>query len=657
MQARDIRAPLPPIKRRVRHIIWLLLSVCFIIFALGTLQVQLMNGIRAYVRGEGLWAKAQKDAVMMLYRYLEQPSEELIAHFHQALTVNLADRKARLALQQETPDKEAAQQGFLGGGNHPDDIQSMIQLFIVFGDVHPMRDAIEIWTRADHQLDQLRQLAHKLEALHRTHPDTDLRVFQQDLDQLNRSLNTLEIAFSSELSNGARWIKQVLLWVDITLLAAILLVAGLVSRRVLTQIEDSENKLRGSELRFKSLYDTNVIGIIIWGEQGEIDDANDHFLNLLGYHRRDLEQGRLNWRKLTVSDLSADERAIAQIAEQGYCLPFAKEFLHREGHAVPVLVGGTLMEGSSHQGIAFVVDRSNEKKMEAQLRLSATVLEASRDGVVICDRQRRILTVNGSYLDMTGFTQAQLEGKPATFYLAMNEEQGSHIEAELVHQHHWQGDTEILRADNTPLAVRVSIGTVTNDENNVSHYVAVFSDISARKAMENELKNLAHYDHLTGLANRGLFSDRLNTALLRAHRHQIQCALLFIDLDKFKPVNDQYGHAIGDELLKAVALRLIESNRKSDTIGRLGGDEFVLIVEDLTNPKDVIQIANKVVEQLQQPFHICDQIIHIGCSIGIAIYPQDGESEVELTRAADIAMYAAKAKDDTHYYLYSGQRQ
>ncbi|MEE2729914.1 MAG: diguanylate cyclase [Pseudomonadota bacterium] len=657
MQNRDRQAALPSIKRRVKRIIWMLLVVCLIVFTLGTLQIQLMSGIRAYVRGEGLWAKSQKDAVLLLYRYLEHPSEELMQQFHQSLKVNLADRRARLALQQEEPDREAAREGFVAGGNHPNDVRNMIDLFVYFGDVKHMRNAINIWTQADAQIDQLLQLANKIAALHRQNPTADLSVYGRQLNALDRTLNQFETEFSSELSRGARWIRQVLLWVNLSAVTIILLFVGLISQRVLRQIDDTESQLRDSQLRFKSLYEANVIGIIIWGQDGEIFDGNDYFLSILGYSRQELIDGQLNWRQLTPGDLTDDERALAQINEQGYCLPFAKEFFHRDGHAIPVLVGGTMMDGSSHQGIAFVVDRSNEKKMEAQLRLSATVLEASRDGVIICDAQRRVLTANGSYLAMTGFGTAQLLGQEACFYHTTNPAEQSLIEESLSRNHHWQGDTELPCQDGTLLPVRASIGTVTNDAGQITQYVSVFSDISARKAMEQKLLSMAHYDNLTGLANRSLFSDRLNTAILRAQRHHSHCALLFIDLDKFKPINDQYGHAVGDELLQQVALRLLESRRKNDTVGRLGGDEFVMIVEELSNADYAVGIAEQVATRLQEPFLVADIDVHIGCSIGIAVYPQDGENEVTLTRAADIAMYAAKGKEDASYYLYSGGKR
>ncbi|HAG93076.1 MAG: diguanylate cyclase [Pseudomonadales bacterium] len=659
MQIRDTTASSPPlIRRRVKHIIWLLLAVSLLILVLGTLQAQLMSGVRAYVRGEGLWAKAQKDSVLLLYRYLENPSDYLFEGFERALQINLNDRIARLALQKKNPNYADARQGFLAGGNHPDDIDNMIYLFVWFQNIKHMKNAIAIWTAADAEIDQLRSLAYRIREAHFHASNADLSRFKQELEQLDLRLNKLEIDFSSELSEGARWLKRTLLLVNLSMLMTMLLLVWFISRRVLAEIDDAESKLRDSETRFKTLYDSNIIGILIWRENGEIYDANDQFLDILGYTRAELQQGLLNWRDLTPAEFqSSDDHALQQIAEQGYCLPFEKEFFHKTGRRTPVCVGGALLHGEQDRGLAFMVDRTSEKKMEAQIQLSATVLEASRDGILICNQQRNIITTNASYRKMTGFTNTELVGTKACFYRTSDQDEAQKIESKLQQRHYWQDDTEIPLANGNLLPVRASIATVTGDDGQFSHYVAVFSDISARRDLEENLKNMAHFDHLTGLANRILFSDRLCTAISRAHRHKTQCALLFIDLDKFKPVNDQYGHAIGDELLKQVALRLSSSSRESDTVGRLGGDEFVMIVEDLNDPDYATQIAEKIAHQLQQPFTVNEQPITVGCSIGIAVYPIDGKDDVELIRAADIAMYAAKGKPDTHYYLYSGQQK
>lgn len=654
MPNRDPQTQPTSIQRQVRVIVWLLLTVSIVIFVLGYFQAQTMSAVRAYVRGEGLWTKAQKNAVIHLYNYLQYPDEKTFLDFRYTLQTNLQDQRARLALQQTPADQETAAMGFLGGGNHPDDIPNMITLFLLFENEPHMKRAIKIWAEADRRIAELFDLANRIQAAHKADRDADLSRFKVEIDRLDRVLNELETDFSAELSSGARWIKQAFLLANILVLGVMLAFAGMIARRIVQHINRTETDLRNSESRFKALYDSAVIGILIWGNKGELYDANENFLNLLGYDRADLESGKLNWRDLTPASCRADDdKAMQQIAEQGYCTPFNKEFINKQGEPVPVFVGGTLMDGSLDQGVAFVVDRTDHKKMEDQLRLSATVLEASRDGILICDHKRKILTVNDAYCVMSGTSKKTLIGTSALLYQNGNPEEAHEIEASLSKHGYWQGDTELSISNYGKLPVRASISAVYDNNGRASYYVAVFSDISARKALERDLKNMAHYDHLTGLANRGLFSDRLDTAIARAYRHKNQCALLFVDLDKFKPVNDQYGHGIGDQLLQQVAGRLRSATRDSDTIGRLGGDEFVIIVEDLTEPAAVSHIAEKVIEQLSNPFQISGETITIGCSIGIAIYPQHGRSGIALTRSADIAMYAAKASTSTHYYIYN----
>jgi len=191
----------------------------------------------------------------------------------------------------------------------------------------------------------------------------------------------------------------------------------------------------------------------------------------------------------------------------------------------------------------------------------------------------------------------------------------------------------------------LSIKQVRNQHGQPTHYVAVFSDISVRKADEDRMRKLAHFDVLTGLANRTLFSDRLHQVIVKARRDNTKAALLFIDLDKFKPVNDDLGHHVGDLLLKAVASRLLDCvRRESDTVGRLGGDEFVVLLPEIETSNAAIAVAEKILGALNKTFEIGKQNhqIHISASIGIALYPDHGSDETLLLKSADAAMYRAK---------------
>lgn len=534
MKDKDFPVSSTLIQRHGRQMVGLLTLLTLTIFMLGYLEAQTMNAVRAYVHGESLWAKGQRDAVLHLYDYLQQPTAENYARFELALQVPLQDRRAREALQQPEPDWAAARAGLLGGGNHPDDVDSMIRLFLWLGDQGPMARAIAIWGEADQQMAVLQALAARIRQT-AANTDADWRRQQKAaVDPVSARLNVLELAFSSELSDGARWMTGAITLVNAVLLALMLLAAYGVVRRAGVEIHRKEADLRQSEMRFKTLYNANLIGIITWGIKGELYEANDAFLNIIGYSRQDLRAGRLDWQRITPEDSrAADDRARQQLAERGYCEPFHKDYLHRDGRRVTVFIAPVLIDGRQDRGLAFVVDRTKEMQLEA------------------------------------------------------------------------------------------------------------------------ELKNLAHFDPLTGLANRSLFADRLDRALVRAQRSQQMCALLFVDLDKFKPVNDQYGHAVGDQLLQRVAQRLLAAVRETDTVGRLGGDEFVAIIEGIDREASAVQIAKKMIAQLDEPFQVGERWLRVGCSIGISLYPQQGTDGVELMRAADAAMYVAKAAEDRHYAVFS----
>lgn len=186
------------------------------------------------------------------------------------------------------------------------------------------------------------------------------------------------------------------------------------------------------------------------------------------------------------------------------------------------------------------------------------------------------------------------------------------------------------------------MNSVRNDAGHVTSFVSVFSDITERKENEQRIHYLAHYDVTTGLPNRALFNDRLRQSVLAAKRYQANLALLFIDLDKFKPVNDRYGHDTGDQLLKEVAQRIRGCIRESDTAARIGGDEFVLLLPGTNTEQNVIAVANKVLQEIELPFEIEGHSISISASIGIAIYPEHGDDMRNILKHADHAMYQAK---------------
>lgn len=645
-------------KYKVFMIVGLFILVSILILGLSWVQSETMNSVRSYVRGEGLWSKAQKDAVFHLQRYARTRNHSDYQLFLRSLKVPLGDQQARLTLQSARPDYNKAFNSFLAGQNHPDDIDGMIQFFLRFQKFPYMSDAISVWSQADAAILKLKALGQKIRLAREQGHIQQLEALLQQVEDLNWQLASLEYRFSAVLSEGARWVKTTLMQVSLALLIALLIPVLLVTRHIVIGIERTEKDLQVSERRFRSLYESNMLGIIDWDINGDIHEANDAFLDMMGYSKNDLEEIQLNWRELTPQDgYRRDNQALSEIAELGYCTPFKKEFLHQDGHRVPVFLGAARLDGETERAICFVIDQTEQKQSETEMRLSATVFNASSNGIMITDKDKRIITVNKAFSELSGYPADELIGHSTRALRSglMPNSVYNDMWSMLKSSGHWHGDVLDRKRDGSIFPVHLSINSVHDDEGEVSHYVAIFSDISERVAAENQLRKMAHYDFLTGLANRNLFSERLKQAIQRATRHSSIFALLFFDLDRFKPVNDSYGHEVGDKLLQIIGERLQNFLRETDTIARLGGDEFVIILEDLNKPQDAATTAEKIIAAINQPCRIDEHDIQIGCSIGISIFPDDSKEAIGLTRCADIAMYAAKGTGRNQYYYYHRQ--
>ncbi|MFM2065923.1 MAG: hypothetical protein RLZZ584_832 [Pseudomonadota bacterium] len=281
------------------------------------------------------------------------------------------------------------------------------------------------------------------------------------------------------------------------------------------------------------------------------------------------------------------------------------------------------------------------------LRQAAAVFENTHDGVVITDLAPRIVAVNKAYCAITGYSAEQLIGRNPSLLQSGRHDQAFYrgLWATLGAQGHWQGELWNRRAGGEVYPQWVTLSVVRDDAGQPSHYVGVCTDISQAKHSELQLERLAHYDALTGLPNRLLGQSRLAHALDRAARERSQLAVLFIDLDHFKTVNDSLGHPVGDELLCAFARRALGRLRAQDTLARLGGDEFLLILEDVEAPQDAASVAQALLDTLRLPFTLSSGLeLFVSASMGIALYPRDGLDVDALIQHADSAMYQAKTQ-------------
>ncbi len=294
--------------------------------------------------------------------------------------------------------------------------------------------------------------------------------------------------------------------------------------------------------------------------------------------------------------------------------------------------------------LGTIQDITARMDADKSLRQAARVFENTAEGVVITDPEEHILAVNRAFAEITGYTEEEVLGATprilnsgrhdADFYRAMW--------AELNRSGQWRGELWNRHKNGQIFPELMTISAVVDGSGELTHYVGVFRDISHLKQSEEKLEFLAHHDPLTGLPNRSLFRARLEQCLQRAARHQRLVGLLFLDLDRFKIVNDTLGHSIGDALLQQVSDTLSKQVRAADTIARLGGDEFVIILEDIPAARFAASFAERLMTAFSQPFTVEGHELFITASMGISLYPRDGEEIDVLVRHADIAMYQAK---------------
>lgn len=296
--------------------------------------------------------------------------------------------------------------------------------------------------------------------------------------------------------------------------------------------------------------------------------------------------------------------------------------------------------------IGTVQDVTAQHEADESLHLAATVFDSSLNGIIITSPQGVILRVNQAFSRITGYSMEEARGKTVRLFKSEQHDAAFYqaMWSDLEHHGSWQGEIWDRHRDGHLIPIWQSITAVRDTRGEVSHYIGIFFDISEQKQAAEHIDRLAHYDSLTNLPNRLLFYERCLHALERARRENSQVAVLFLDLDHFKHVNDSLGHPVGDALLQVVAQRLKQQLREEDTVARLGGDEFIVVLEDVTAPADAEWVARKLLAAFVEPFPVRGHDLSLGISIGISLFPTDGEDVTSLVKNADIALYRAKAQ-------------
>jgi len=314
--------------------------------------------------------------------------------------------------------------------------------------------------------------------------------------------------------------------------------------------------------------------------------------------------------------------------------------------------GGLELRALSHAFENMIHERI---EFESGLQRAAIVFDNTLEGIFITDKNSIIMSTNQAFSNITGYRKEDVIGKTPRIMKSDYHDQKFYDDfwASIKEKGAWQGEIWNRRKDGGIFPSWQTVTAVKDNQDNISHFVSVFSDITEKKMTEEHIQHLAHHDALTNLPNRLLFNERLGQAIKHAGRNKKIVALLFLDLDRFKNINDSLGHPAGDDILQKISQRLLEQVRGEDTVARLGGDEFTILLDSLDCDQDAILVAQKVLDAFAAPFPIRGHQLSLTVSIGIGLYPQDGTNVDTLLRNADAAMYRAKEQGKNNYQFYT----
>jgi diguanylate cyclase (GGDEF)-like protein/PAS domain S-box-containing protein len=301
------------------------------------------------------------------------------------------------------------------------------------------------------------------------------------------------------------------------------------------------------------------------------------------------------------------------------------------------------------------LDITAQKQAEHGLHLYANVFRHSGEALMVTDRHNCIVAINPAFARLTGYELPEIEGQNPRILSSGRTPMETYQQmwANLQSTDFWQGELWDRRKDGSVYPKWVVISVIRDESGELTHHIASFTDISERKAAEERISHLAHHDALTGLFNRYSLQERLGQVVATAHRHHMPVAVMFIDMDRFKLINDMLGHDVGDQLLIEIAKRLRGSVRESDIVARLGGDEFVVVLAGMEAAFDVYPVASKILQRLGEPYGIADHTLHTSPSIGVSVFPGDGDTVEQLMKNVDAAMHHAKEQGRNNIQFFT----
>lgn len=433
---------------------------------------------------------------------------------------------------------------------------------------------------------------------------------------------------------------------------------GLVADAVAEMIE--RHRITPEELRIayaevSEVLNTAGTAIIVTDSEMRIELYNERAQTLLTGHGDEIK-GAVFFEQIRNCPYKENQQKLRELISQGTRATHT-EFLIDDAY-YNVIVTPLLNEDGSPRKIIFMFfDVTRQREDLNRRKLSAVVLENTSEGVVVTDHNNRIIEVNEALLKITGYEKEELLGQEPSIFSSGTHDRDFYAEVweQLRNQGVWRGEIRDRRKNGELFPAWQTINTIRDEDGEILNYVSIFSDISAIKQSQEKLDFLAYHDPLTSLPNRVLFMDRLTQALDKSVREKNNLAIIFIDLDRFKTINDTLGHALGDKLLVDAASRFLMNIRKTDTVARLGGDEFVVLLENIESEEHVAYFAEKLLNTFVEPFVINEHYLHLSLSMGICISPNDGRDVETLLKNADAAMYRAKEQGRNGFQFFTSE--
>jgi diguanylate cyclase (GGDEF)-like protein/PAS domain S-box-containing protein len=435
------------------------------------------------------------------------------------------------------------------------------------------------------------------------------------------------------------------------------------SGRAAAEIErlQTQQTLMDNEAHFRAAINQAAVGICHTDKHGQFILVNIKMCQILGYKESELSDKKMD--EITYPpDREKSRNLISQLLQKPESsLKLEQRYLRRDGVVIWAQATYSVTvnaDGSVDSIMAVVEDISERKQLEYSLRLSNRALESSGNGVVISnanDPNNSIIFANSAFCRITGYSLEEVMGRNCRFMQNGDHEQIElkMIRTALAKNQEIHVVVRNYRKDGSMFWNDLSISPVPDEYGVVTHFIGIINDITKQRSNQDQLAFRATHDELTGLPNRNLLNDRLPQALRQANRRENLVALLFLDVDHFKLINDSIGHSAGDKLLKGFAERLIGCVRAGDTVSRHGGDEFVLVLKDIEKASHVVTICENIFQSIGEPFFIQNHKIHATCSIGITLYPQDGGDAETLSKFADMALYRAKDLGRANFQFFS----